>query len=148
MTREIVTSENREDFMKKKLGIEDEKKEIKHPMSKKDFHKHYVAQHKDIRAISEKEKEENKKSILKSGFKGGSGVNTLPISKGGEPRNIIDKHYGNQKGDILYLLSKEGVEKARAGNRTKEGHIPTEHEIIPIEHNYESTYDAYLRKHS
>jgi hypothetical protein len=145
MAREIVTSENREEFINKKLGINP--KEINHPLSKKDFHKHYVAQHKDIKNKDLESKEKAKKEILKTGFHKGFNVNALPISMGGEPKNIIDKAYGNKKGDTVYLLPKKGVIEGRNGYATKEGHIPTEHEIVDIGNDNESTYDAYLKKY-
>ena len=143
MAREIVTSENRKEYINKKMG----NKEIVHPLSEKHFHKHYVAQHKDIKSKSETNKADTQKSIMKTGFHKGFNVNALPVARGGEPKNIIDKAYGNKAGDRVYLLPKEGVVEGRNGMFTKEGHIPSEHDVIDIAKDNESSYEAYLRKY-
>ena len=145
MAREIVTSENKAEYDNKKLGLKDNK--ILHPLSEKDFYKYYHSQHKDIQSKTNEDKDKTQESIMKLGFKKGNNVNTLPISKGGEPKNIIDKHYGNKAGDKVYLLPKSGVSLGKNGYFTKEGHIPSEHDIVNIEKDYEPTYSAYIRKY-
>lgn len=117
---------------------------IETPLTEKQFYKKYVAQHKDLRGKRNDTWKENKVEILKSGFKEGVNVNALPIYTGTEI-NVIDQQYGNRKGDIIYILPKEGVTLGRNGYKTKEGYIPKLNEIVIIEYDKQPTYEAYLR---
>jgi hypothetical protein len=124
------------------------KNELNTPLSKKQFDKKYVAQHKDLKGKRELKWEDNKKSILQKGLREGVNVNALPISEGGEPRNVIDRDYGNKKGDIVYILPKEGVTEGRNGYKTKEGYIPKNTDVVVIEYDKQSTYEAYKNQYS
>lgn len=115
---------------------------IETPLTEKQFYKKYVAQHKDLRGKRNDTWKENKVEILKSGFKEGVNVNALPIYTGTEI-NVIDQQYGNRKGDIIYILPKEGVTLGRNGYKTKEGYIPKLNEIVIIEYDKQPTYEAY-----
>jgi hypothetical protein len=132
----------------KALGENKTKNELNTPLSKKQFDKKYVAQHKDLKGKRELKWEDNKKSILQNGLREGVNVNALPISEGGEPRNAIDRDYGNKKGDIVYILPKEGITEGRNGYKTKEGYIPKNTDIVVIEYDKQSTYEAYKNQYS
>jgi len=112
------------------------------PLTRDQFNKKYIAQHKDIRGRKENKWEENKKKILKDGLNEGVNVNALPIYTGIE-RTVIDKAYGNKKGDIIYILTKQGVTEGVNGYRTKKGYKPKLSDVVIIEYNKQSTYEAY-----
>lgn len=113
------------------------------PLTEKEFDRKYKAQHKDLRGKSSGEHEKTKEMIMKDGFWEGFNVNALPISKGGQPMNVIDRDYGNKQGDIVYILPKEGFTEGSNGYKTKKGHVPTNREIVTIEYDTQSTYEAY-----
>jgi len=115
---------------------------IETPLTERQFDKKYVAQHKDLSGKRNDTWKENKGEILKSGLREGVNVNALPIYTGTE-RNVIDQQYGNRKGDIIYILPKEGVTEGRNGYKTKEGYIPKLSEVVVIEYDKQSTYEAY-----
>ncbi len=132
----------------KALGENKTKNELNTPLSKSQFDKKYVAQHKDLIGKRESKWEANKNSILQNGLRKGVNVNALPISEGGEPRNVIDRKYGNKKGDIIYILPEEGIIEGRNGYITKEGYIPKNTDIVVIEYDKQSTYEAYKNQYS
>lgn len=68
-------------------------------------------------------KVQNRKSIIENDFQYGFGINALPIFDG-VVRNVIDKHYGNKSGDMIYNIKKDGVDNTRNGYKIKEGHKP------------------------
>jgi len=110
-------------------------------LSEKEFNKKYKAQHKDIRSKTEDEKLSVKQKILNEGFNQSMNVNALPIFK--KPDNVISKTYGNKKGDIVYLLPKDGVEDKMNGYQVKKGHKPSPSDIIRVEYDHQPTYEAY-----
>jgi hypothetical protein len=116
--------------------------EFEKTLSEKQFDKKYIAQHKDLSGKREGTWKSNKNEILKTGLREGINVNALPIYTGTE-RNVIDAQYGNKKGDIVYILPKEGVVEGRNGYKTKEGYIPKLNEIVIIEYDKQPTYEAY-----
>lgn len=126
-------------------GLDDEiiREEIT-PLSEKNFYKKYKSQHKDL-ASSLEERENTKNSILENGFRKGRNVNALPIYPGSEKSTDINtRHYGNKKGDVVYILPKEGTKSGPNGLMTTEGYKPSIEDIIPIEYNGQSVYEAYL----
>jgi hypothetical protein len=114
------------------------------PLTAKQFEKMY-SQHIDIRNRSDKLGEERLKAIQEEGFKQGFGLNTLPVYKGGEPRNIVDKVYSPQKGDYVYLVPNNYAEKISSGAKVKGGWKPQENEVLKIEQDYPSLYEEYLK---
>jgi hypothetical protein len=85
MTREIVTSENREDYMKKKLGIEDEKQKNSINLDKRDI---------EINQHPSDEKSKNELHFVNTdkfdeGFKRNSGQY---IGEGGKGNSISDRY--------------------------------------------------------
>ena len=110
-------------------------------LSEKEFNKKYKAQHKDVRSKTEDEKLSVKQKILNEGFNQSMNVNALPIFK--KPDNVISKTYGNKKGDIVYLLPKDGVEDKMNGYQVKKGHKPSPSDIIRVEYDHQPTYEAY-----
>lgn len=107
-------------------------------LSEKQFYRAFPYQHKDIRSKTESEMEQTKNSILANGFNS-STSNTLPTYTGRE-WDVISAHYGNKKGDIVYLLRSEGVV---SGGKTKVGYKPAAGDIIRIAHDGQSSYEAY-----
>ena len=118
---------------------------IETPLTKKEFDAVYKAQHKDLRGKKEGNWEYNKNEILKSGLREGVNVNALPIYTGSE-RNVIDQRYGNRKGDVIYILPKEGVIEGKNGYQTKEGYKPNLNEVIVVEYDKQPTYEAYVNQ--
>lgn len=124
---------------------------VKAKSTEKAFYKKYHSQHKDIGGKRAGTSEENKKSILSEGFKQrGFNVTTLPVNKGWKPTSgnegIMDyteKAYGNKKGDVVYLLPREAVEKTGNGYVHKKGWKPSTEEVVTIEYDSQSTYEAY-----
>ncbi len=112
------------------------------PLSRKEFDKLYVAQHKDI---ASKDKEATKQSIIENGLRRGFNVNAVSVYRGGEPQTIIEKKFGNRAGNRIYLLRKEGVKNGPNGYTTVEGYKPAPEDVIDIKDDWESSYDAYLR---
>jgi len=115
--------------------------------SEKDFFKKYEAQHKDFRS---KDKQATKKLILEKGFlKEGLNVNAMPINKGSKQGGIqswSERSYGNKKGDIVYLIPKQGVTLGENGYKTVKGWTPKPRDIIEIKHDGQSSYEAYKQQ--
>lgn len=111
-------------------------------LSEKKFNQKYVGQHKDIRGKIENKSEENKESILANGLNEGTNTNTMPIYSGKHFRDNASG-YGNEKGDVVYILPKEGVVKGPNGYKTKGGYKPSKYEVVHIEYDGQSTYEAY-----
>ena len=117
----------------------------KEPLSEKEFYKIYKAQHKDIRSADDEAKNKTMESILQYGFNKGVNVNALPVFRGGQASNVIDKRYGNKAGDRVYLLPQEGVIEGGNGLITAPGYKPNQMEVINILNDREPSYLAYLR---
>lgn len=115
------------------------------PLSEKEFYKMFKAQHKDIRSADDEAKNKTMESILQYGFNKGVNVNALPVFRGGQASNVIDKRYGNKAGDIVYLLPQEGVIEGGNGLITAPGYKPNPMEVINILNDREPSYLAYLR---
>jgi hypothetical protein len=115
----------------------------------KDFEKVYPAQHKDIASKTIDEQLSKKYSILENGFeKEGFNVNAAPIhiGRGGSPTDVMEKAYGNKKGDIVYLIKKDGLINGPNGYKTKAGYKPNEEEVVMIEYDGQPTFEAYINQ--
>lgn len=121
--------------------------EIPELLDKKKFFKKYKAVHKDIRSKTESEKISTAEKIKKEGFFQGMNVNALPLYEGAENgTDATSKWYKNKKGDVVYLLTKEGFKNGPNGYMTQKGFKPTDNEIIVIQFDGQSVYDAYINQ--
>jgi len=114
------------------------------PLEEKQFFKKYKAIHKDIRSKGESEKMATAEKIKKEGLNKGNNVNAMPLYKGvesGTDQSSMWHKY--KKGDVVYLLPKEGVVDGANGYMTKKGHIPTDAEVVTIQFDGQNAYDAY-----
>ena len=113
------------------------------------FENKYVAQHKDLRSVGDVAQRATEKSIRDTGMKEGMNVNALPISVGREYNpnaELLDyptRKFGNKKGDVIYLLPKEAVISGKNGYKIKAGFKPSANEVVRIEYDGQSTYDAW-----
>lgn len=127
-------------FAENKNMVSDEK-----PLDEKSFFKKYKAVHKDIRSKTDESKSETKKKIQENGFDEGFNVNALPLYKGAERgTDVTSDWYKYKKGDVVYILPKGAFKDGANGYMTKKGFKPTDSEIIYIEYDGQTVYDAYL----
>ncbi len=112
------------------------------PLSEKEFEKKYKAQHKDMRGVEKNTLKENRESILRDGFKRGIGVNAVPIFK--KDDWAATSQWGNKKGDIIYIATKDGFKNTEVGYKINDGHKFKPEEVIEIEYDGQPTYEAYV----
>ncbi len=115
------------------------------PLTIKEFFKKFKRQHKDVKNKTEEGRELAKKSIIENGINEGFNVNALPIFQYPEP-SAYGNQYGNKKGDLIYLLPKQGFTEGANGSKTKQGYKPEISDIVLIEYDNQPTYEAYVNQ--
>jgi hypothetical protein len=108
------------------------------------WNSHYV--HSDIQGIEKGTSEENLKSILKNGFRGGPHVNLLPAFGFRGPRDradIMSFNYWPKKGSIVYLVPESDIVVVHGTARVKTGWKPGPNQVFRIDDPDKSLYDYY-----
>ena len=98
-------------------------------MSESVFRRTY-SQHIDIRHREDGQGAERISTIQEQGWKPGFGVNTLPISMGTPPQNVIEERFTPRIGDVVYLVPNSAVNKQ---GKIESGWKPKEHEVLVID---------------
>jgi hypothetical protein len=121
-------------------------KEKKAQRKKEDAFYDKYSQHIDIRARKTGKAAENSESIMRDGFKRDSISfgNTMPAQRGGTPGDVVSEKYGVQRGDTVYLVPNDQVDKKTSN--VKEGWKPKPEEIVKIRYDYQPLYEAHQER--
>jgi hypothetical protein len=114
------------------------------PLTEKQFYDRY-SQHLDLRGRVGGNADEIASRIAADGFRKSGNVNTMPPYRGGAPRNIVDQKLAPKAGDTVYLVPNSATREMGNGRVINEGWKPESHEILKIEEDYPSLYQAYLK---
>jgi hypothetical protein len=123
----------------KKSHKKDAAQEATKPLTEIGFYKKYRGVHIDLKGGESNSTEANKKSIQDQGFHEAFNVNALPLTE--------ERNENTKKGQVLYLIPKEGLKDSANGYKIKTGWKPLDTEVVMIEYDGQSIYDAYVKQH-
>ena len=109
-------------------------------MSESEFRRTY-SQHIDLRHRKYGGGVERIPIVQEQGWKPGFGVNTLPISMGTPPLNVIEEHFNPRIGDVVYLVPNSWVSKGVNGWTVKAGWKPKDYEVLVINQDNPNIYE-------
>ena len=115
------------------------------PLPESQFYNQY-SQHVDLRNRGNAAAaDEIQRRIMEEGFKQSGNVNTLPVYRGGPPRNIVDMKLAPRSGDTVYLVPSTATTDMGNGMVINKGWKPEPYEILKIAQDYPSLYKEYLK---
>ena len=117
------------------------------PMSEAQFYKRYI-QHIDLRGRDAGTAEANLESIMREGWRQGGNVSGLPPSRGGEPRDVIERKFAPRPGDVVYLVPPEWQRETGNGTSIKPGWVPKPWEVIRVGEDNPPMYDEYRKAYA